>query len=227
MHLPARTEVASARGPGWLGRVLVVVLGLNVGLAWMAIQASFAFAHAVWLLAAGQVLAPAEPGRIAGQIAVLRLLQAVSWLTAAGLFLAWIHRALRTSAALGVRGVPSARDGLGDCLLPGANLVRVPRLVTALWRASAGDRAPSAIHLWVAWWWGVCLFAVVLDLVAVLPGRRFLVAFDPGGGLPVIVPGECLRIAAAVLTIVVVTRIERLQRDRWAAGTVAPGALGA
>jgi hypothetical protein len=39
--------------------------------------------------------------------------------------------------------------------------------------------------------------------------------------------GECARIAAAVLTIVVVGRIERHQRDRDAAGASIPRVAGA
>lgn len=200
-------------GPGWLGRILVAVLGLNIALAWMAIQASLVFAHAVWLLAAGQLLSAAEPGRIAGQIASLRLIQAATWLGTAGLFLAWVRRAHRTLEILGAPAARSARDGLRDLFVPGPNLVRIPRAVAALWRASAANRALPGVTAWVAWWWALCLAAVVLDLSALPPGRWLLTRVGVGGGFPLLVLGECVRIAAAVLTIAVVSRIDRSQRE--------------
>ena len=193
----------------------------------MAIQASLVFAHAVWLAAAGQILAEAEPSRIAGQIVVLRIVQAVAWLGAAGLFLAWIHRAHRTLEILGVPGARSPRDSVRDLLVPGANVARIPRVVASLWRSSAEDRTPSAVTAWVAWWWSLCLATVILDLSTLPPGRWLLARLGLGGGLPAFVLGECLRIAASVLTIVVVMRIGRHQRDRWEAWTSPAGVTGA
>jgi Domain of unknown function (DUF4328) len=225
-HRARSAEATPGPGPGWLGRSLIVLLGVNVVVAWMAIQASFVLAHAVWLAAAGQILAGAEPGRIAGQIARLRLAQAVLWVGTAGLLLAWIHRAHRTLETLGLRDVRAARDAVRECLIPGANVVRIPRVIGELWRASAGERDP-AIRTWVMWWWALCLATVALDLAAILPARRVLAGFGPGGGLPLLVLGECLRIAAAILTIVVVGRIERHQRDWHGAGASATPAVGA
>lgn len=207
--------------PSWLGASLIVTLGLNVALSWMAIQASLVLAHAVWLAAAGRILAEAEPSRIAGQIGVLRIVQAVAGLGAAGLFLAWVHGAHRTLELLGVPGSRAAGDSVRAVLIPGANLVRIPRVVAALWRASAGDRTPPTVTVWVAWWWGLCLATVLLDLSTVPPGRWLLARLGVGGGLPAYVLGELLRIAAAVLTIVVVMRIDRHQRDRCAAWAAA------
>jgi hypothetical protein len=189
-----------------------VVLGLNIVLAWMAIQASLVFAHAVWLAAAGRILAEAEPGRIAGQIVILRLVQAVAWLSAAGLFLAWIRRAYRTLEALDQAGEHSAPGGIKVFPVAGPNPVRIPRTVTSLWRASAGQRTPPAVTAWVAWWWSLCMATVTLDLSAIPPGRWLLTRLGLGGGLPLLVLGECCRIAAAVLTIVIVTRIDACQR---------------
>jgi hypothetical protein len=214
MPLRSRSGVAPGRrGSPWLGRILVVVLGLNVALAWMMVQASLVFAHAVWLAAAGQVLAGAEPRRIASQVAGLRLVQAAVWLTTAGLFLAWVHRVHRAPGIPGVPGLRTARDAVRAFLVPGANLVRVPRVVVALWQASAGQETPRAVTTWVAWWWALCLAAVALDLAAVPSGRWALGRLGLAGGLPLLVLGECVRIAAAVLTIVVVARIERHRRE--------------
>lgn len=222
-HRPRSAEATLGPGPGWLGRILIVLLGVNVVLAWMAIQATFVLAHAVWLAAAGQILAGAEPGRIAGQIARLRLVQAVLWVGAAGLLLAWIHRAHRMLETLGAPGARSARDGLGDCLIPGVNLARIPRVVISLWRVSAGNRTPPAVRSWVAWWWALCLATVVLDLAAISSGRRMLPGLGLGEGLPLRALGECARIAVAVLTIVIVHRIDDCQRQLFGRRIGRPG----
>jgi hypothetical protein len=197
-------------GPGWVGRVLVLVLVLNIGLAWFAIQGLLVLVQAVWLAAAGQVFAGAEPGRVAGELATLRLVQAAFWVGAAVLGVAWIHRTHRTLATLGAPGVRSIRDSIRACLVPGVNLVRVPSVVAGLWRASGAEAARASVSAWVGWWWALCLATLALDLAA-------LGWLGLGGGLPLRVLAECARIAAAVLTIVVVTRVERLLRDRCAA----------
>jgi hypothetical protein len=204
-------------GSGWVGRALVVVLGLNIGSAWLAIQGVLVLAQAVWLAAAGQVFAGAGPGNIADQIASLRLGQAALGLGAAALFVGWVHRVHRTLERLGVAGVLPARDSVKAVLTPGVNLVRIPSVVASLWRASATREPPSSVAVWVAWWWGLCLTTVVLDLSTVPPGRSILAPLGLGGGLPQRVLGECARIAAAVLTIVIVMRVERPLRDRGAA----------
>jgi hypothetical protein len=205
----------------------VIALGANAVLALMAIQALFVFTHAVWLAATGRVLEGAEPGRIAGQIASLRLIQGILWVVTAGLFLAWIHRTHRVLDTLGAPGARSARDGLRDCLIPGSNLARIPRVVMSLWRVSAEDRTLPAVRSWVGWWWGLCLASLALDLCAVPPGRWLLAGLGIGGGLPLLVFGECVRTTASVLTIVIVTRIERPLRDRHAAMVAARGTAGA
>jgi hypothetical protein len=214
------TDPPPSHAPAPLGRILIVVLGLNVVLALIALQAALVFVHAVWLAMAGHVLAQAEPGRIGRQLAILRLVQAVAWLGAGALFLAWVHGAHRTLRALGLPRAPSARDAALAFVVPGPNLVRPPRVVATLWRASAAPERPAGATTWVAWWWGVCLATLALDLSLVLPGRWLLTWSGLGGGLPLLALGECARIAAAILTIVLVTRIDRCLRDRWTAGAL-------
>jgi hypothetical protein len=220
MTVGAQSSEAMPRraNPGWIGRALVVVLGVSVALSWMTIQAMFVFTQAVWLAAAGQVFAGAEPGRIADQIGTLRLVLAGVLLGAAILFVGWIHRAHETLAALGGTGAGSARDSVRACLIPGVNLVRIPSMVASLWRASGADRPPASVSTWVAWWWALCLATAALDLSA----AGWL---GPEGALSLRVLAECARIAAAVLTIVIVTRIERLLRERSAASTPTAGTV--
>jgi hypothetical protein len=203
--------------PGWVGRSLVVLLGLNVGLAWLAIQGQFVLGQAVWLAAAGQVFEGVEPGRIAGQLGRLRLAQAGLAVGTAILFLAWVHRANWTLGRLGGPPVLPARDGVRALLVPGVNLVRIPSVVATLWRSSTVTGPARSIATWVAWWWGLCLATMILDLATVPWGRSTLLSLGLGGAPPVLVLRECARIAAAVLTIVIVTRIGGLQRDRCAA----------
>jgi hypothetical protein len=205
--------------PGWVGRSLVVALGLNVGLAWLAIQGQFVLWQAVWLAAAGQVFAGVEPGRVAGQLAGLRLAQAVLGVATAILFLAWVHQAHRTLERLGCPGILPARDGVRAFLIPGVNLVRIPSVIASLWRSSRSGGPPPSVATWVAWWWGLCLATMILDLSTVPSERTAPLSLGLGGAPPVLFLRECARIAAAVLSIVIVTRIGGLQRDRGAAAT--------
>ncbi len=209
-------------GSGWVRRLLILVLGVNVVLSWMAIQGAFVLAQAVWRALAGQVFAGAEPGRIGRQLVTLRLAQFVAWLAAAGLFLAWIHGAHRTLGALGFPGARSPGDAVRAFLVPGPNLVRPPRVVLGLWRASAGT--PGGSVPWVTWWWSLCLVGLVLTLWTALAIGGLHQWTGIGEALPLVVLTECVRIAAAVLTIVVVHRIDDCQCQLFGRRIGRPGA---
>jgi hypothetical protein len=201
-----------------LGAALVGSLGLNAALGWLALQAALFFPLLVWHALAGQFLPDSGLAAYGRQLGWLGLAQAVAGLLTGVLFLAWIRRASDTLVALGVTGLAySPRQAVAAFLVPGINLVAPLRVVSELWTASAmgesgpGHRTPSV----VAWWWGTLLLALLVDLVLIArgggPGRRL----GPGG-TPVMVLGEGLRIAAAVLAIAIVLRVNREQGERLA-----------
>jgi hypothetical protein len=198
-------------GPGPLGRILIVALAGDIVLAWVALQARLLFAQLVWFALGGHVVRGAEPSTAGGQLAGLLAVQRLAWLGTGILFLVWVCRAHRHLQAAGVAQVADPGEVLRAFLTPGANVVRAPRLVATLWRVSGVPA--GAVGRWVAWWWGLCLASVTVDLATAVMGRgvRGLIGLE--GGLGLLTLGEGLRIAAAVLGIVVVSRIDRGQRE--------------
>jgi hypothetical protein len=198
-------------------------LGLNVTLAWVALQATLLFPHLVWHALAGQFLPGGGLAAYGRQFAMLFLAQGVVWVLTAALFLGWIHRAYGNLAAMGATGLRySPHQAMAAFLVPGVNLVAPPRVMRELWAAS-GRRAPgteSEMPRVVAWWWGTLLLSVFVDLV--LSARVGGLTSRVGvGGMPVMLLGEAIRIAAAVLAVVLVLRVNRDQGerlDRLAAG---------
>lgn len=109
--------------------------------------------------------------------------------------------------------------------LPGGSLPGLGRQVAALrliqagtWLLTAGLflawarrtgarlRPGRAAPPFLAWWWSVTLASVALDLGAAWGaiGGQWL-----AGGMPVALAGEATRLAAAVLTLMVVRRVDR------------------
>jgi hypothetical protein len=200
-------------GPGVLGRILVVALALDVALAWVVFQARLLFVQVVWFALSGRLLGGAEPSTVGRQLVLLVTAQRLTWLATAVLFLAWVLRAHRHLRVAGIGRVAGARDVLRAFLTPGPNLLRAPRAIGRLWRASAPAGPPRAVERWVGWWWGVCVASVAVDVGAALLGRGFRGLIGLEGGLGLLALGEGLRIAAAVLTLVIVGRIDRSQRE--------------
>jgi hypothetical protein len=192
---------------------VIVALAADVVLAWVALQARLLFAQLVWFALGGHVVRGAEPSAVLGQLAGLLAVQRFAWLGTGILFLVWVRRAHRHLQAAGVAQVADPGEVLRAFLTPGANVVRAPRLVATLWRVSGSGVPAGAVGRWVAWWWGLSLASVTVDLGTAVMGRgvRGLIGLE--GGLGLLTLGEGLRIAAAVLTIVVVSRIDRCQRE--------------
>jgi hypothetical protein len=201
--------------PGLLGAALVGLLGLNVALAWVALQAVLLFPLLVWHALAGRFLPESGLPAYGRHLGLLALAQGVTWLLTAAVFLGWIRRVYRTLATTGATGLRhDPGRAVAAFLVPGVNLVAPLRVMRELWWVSApsapepGARTPPL----VAWWWGTLLLSVLADLV--LWGR----VGGPGrlgaGGLPMVVLGEILRIVAAVLAMTLVLRINRDQGER-------------
>jgi hypothetical protein len=201
-----------------------VVLGIDVALAWIALQTTLRFADVLWLGLAGYFLPDSDLARYGREVAFLRLLQGGFWILTAVVFLWWLHRTYRMLGILGAPGLThTPRQAVATFLVPGVNLVRPLRVMREVWTAShheerggASGAAPAA-PVMVTWWWALLLLSVGMDLVLLEPLRAAWMHFGRGSGLPLLVLGESLRIAAGVLAIAVVTRIngrlcERLER---------------
>lgn len=197
-------------------RALVIALGANAAAAWIVVLGLYTFFERVWLGLAslhGQSLASHW-----AQVELSRRLQGVAWLATAILFLLWLHRVygnLRVLGAVRLRFSPGW--AVGTFLVPGLNLLWPFLVVREIWTASDAhapdDPQPptGATSPWVAWWWGCFVTASVLD-----PGFWRLVEdtssrFGMGSSALFLVVAQLAEIAAAVLAIVVVRRVDARQ----------------
>ncbi|MGH7414886.1 MAG: DUF4328 domain-containing protein [Candidatus Rokuibacteriota bacterium] len=191
---------------------LVLVLGLDIVLAWMVIQGAYLYLGMVWHGLAGELLPPGAIETHGRQFLALRRIQAVAWLATILLFLVWLRRAQDLARS------PDGGSGWGTIaafLVPGPNLVRPVRLVSALWHDSGPRRAAprGRVPWWVGWWWALVLAAALAHaLAAGLAGDQAR-PLDLGGPMQLLLLAEVLEIAAAVLAILVVRRITDRQED--------------
>jgi hypothetical protein len=211
----------------WLGRGLVGLLVLDIALAWLVLQATLLFTHVVWHALAGEFQTGSPMSRYGLQFDVLLRSQGAAWILTGVCFLVWIARVTRNLPALGTSAPAySPRQAVGAFLAAAVSPVRPLAVMRAVWRGSDPREAPvpgrggAATPPVLAWWWGVLAASILMDLTQ----RAGL-----GGVMPLIVVGEALRIAAAVLTIAVVLAISGNQAERaWrrqvpARGTAAGG----
>jgi hypothetical protein len=199
------------RPPGRLGAALVLLLGVDAALALLAVQAGLLLVEFAWHALSGRFLPGADLGSVPRQLAGLRALQVLAAAATAGVAVAWGRRMWANLPALGASG-PGPRRPPGRW-----RLFRPPRAVTELWRASdpRGRPPPDRPPAPVAWWWGLLLASLAAEAGGLLggPGRSW-----PATGPGPILLTDGLRLAAAVLAIAVVVRIDGFQDARFRAG---------
>ncbi|HEY8079756.1 MAG TPA: DUF4328 domain-containing protein, partial [Labilithrix sp.] len=97
------------------------------------------------------------------------LVVALAFWVAAALVLVWLFHAVRNVHALGARAFPfTPGTAVLWWFIPFANLVQIPRIVSATWRASNGSSAwrENETTPLVAIWWGSHLASRLLGLLA-------------------------------------------------------------
>jgi hypothetical protein len=202
-------------------RLVVCLLALDIVLAWLTLMGIATYVDRVWHGLAGHVLRPGTLAQHAGQFEVVRCLQGLAWLGTGAAFLAWIHLAYENLEALGVeeRGY-SPRWAVGAFFIPLLNLIHPLRVVRELWNTSdeagTGEAMPhlGATSPWLLSWWGLLLASVAADPFALRPFEGPERGLDLGGSMAWVMAGAVLEMTAAVLAIVIVTRITRGQEER-------------
>lgn len=211
--------------PGRATRALSIALGANTVMAWMVLIGIHTFFERVWRGLGGGLYGQSLEEHWA-QIEIARRMQGLAWLVTALLFLLWLHRVYGNLRALGATRLRfSPGWAVGTFFVPGVNLVWPFLVVREIWTASAPDASdapqppPGATSPWVAWWWGCFVTASMLD-----PGPWRLMEntatrFGLGVSSLILVVGQLAEIAAAVLGIVVVRRIDTSQARAHAVGS--------
>jgi len=206
--------------PGPARKALMVALGANAVMAWVVILGVYTFLDRVWRgLGAGVAAGSLEAHW--SQLETARRLQGLAWVVTAVLFLVWLHRVYGNLGVLGAHRMRfSPRWAVGTFFVPVLNLVWPFLVLREVWNASGADAddapLPTSTPPLVAAWWATFVTATVLD-----PGFRRLVE-DPasrlavGGPTLLLFVAQLAEIAAAVLAIVLVLRIDERQGRRLA-----------
>ncbi|MFE2290121.1 DUF4328 domain-containing protein [Streptomyces sp. NPDC059452] len=163
--------------------------------------------------------------RAEGLHAAAGVAQLIAFLATAVVFIIWFHRTSRNAEVFDP-SVPTLGPGwsVGGWFVPIANFWFPYRVAAGSWKASTpvspeGVRLPvsrAPLHLW----WAVWVAAVILDRIAARTWER---AEEPGeivDGLALVLAADALDIVSAVLAVLFVRALTRMQVAR--AGLHAP-----
>lgn len=210
--------------PGRARTALILALGSDATLSWVVVVGFYTLVNRLWRGLGERFLPGSSLETHWSQIEAARRLQGLAWVVTAVLFLVWLHRVYANLAALGARRMRfSPRWAVGTFFLPVLNLVWPFLVMREVWNGSdpdpAGDEAapPANAVPWVVAWWTLFVGATLLD-----PGPWRLVEdlrshLSLGGPTVVLIAAQLAEIAAAVLAIVVVLKVDERQVRRWRA----------
>jgi len=203
------------RSPGILAVVLIGLLLLDMGLAWMVTQAAYVYVDIVWHALASKVFPGITLAEHSRQFRLLRLAQVAAWLVTAILFTAWLYRVDQNLWQLGETLRYSPREAVRSVLVPGPNLVRPFLVMREIWHATGRGEGgkPLGSGAWVAWWWLTLIGALCAEAATGGLAESALLPLDLGGALQLLILAQALEIAAGALGIVVVRRISARQRE--------------
>ncbi|MER6535085.1 DUF4328 domain-containing protein [Streptomyces sp900105755] len=214
------------RSPVGLGWAAAVLLGAVVAADLFAVWADFLQYDATGALADGQTGAAAfrRADRADELLGVAAGAQTVSLVACVIVYLCWFQR-VRANAQvfdpLGHRKSPGW--AIGGWFVPVVNLWYPRRITLDIWDASS-PRGTTRSHTLVNTWWALWLASLFADRVATTGSGD-----DAEGAAQVhddalrMILSDSLDIAAAVLAIVLVLRLTRMQHEKALAGTAPAG----
>jgi len=141
---------------------------------------------------------------------IIEILQLIIFISTAILFLIWIHRAHRNLPTLGARNLKySSKWAVWGFFVPILFFFRPFQVVREIWKASnpqiteefTWHRQPTPAL--IKWWWALYLFVM-------MSGSGFTMS----GGTISVEPSLPVKIVAAVLTILVVRKIDQGQEEK-------------
>ena len=199
---------------GHLRGALVACLALDALMAWIVVVGVYTFLNRVWGVLGGRLLPQSTLEEHWAQIVAARRIHGLVWILTAAVFLVWLHRARQALAARGIGGLRfSPGWTVGAFLVPGLNLIWAPQAIHEVWRASepgAGTAArewPGTLGPWIVAWWALFVLASLADPLPRRLDPHALADVTLGRATLVLVGGQLMEIAAAVLAVVVVRAI--------------------
>jgi hypothetical protein len=214
------------RSPVGLGWAAVVLLGVVVAADLFAVWADFKQYDATGALADGETGAAAfrRADRADSLYGVAAGAQAVSMVGCVVVYLCWFHRVRANAQVFNPFGHSKSPGwAIGGWFVPVANLWFPRRITLDIWDASSPWGTTRSHTLVNAWW--------ALWLASLFAGRAATSDYGDSGGAAQVRDGalrmlisDSLDIAAAVLAILVVVRLTRMQHEKAMAGS-APAAF--
>jgi heme/copper-type cytochrome/quinol oxidase subunit 2 len=177
---------------------LVVLLGLNVVLAAVAVVVRLSEVGLLQRIGRGELVTTEEASRSDQRVAVVTITGIVVLVVTGVVWLVWQHRSQANLHAARLRELQYTPGwAVGWWLIPLASLVKPFQTVRELWKASGGDEHWWQTTTWplIGWWWAAWISGFVLDRVA-------SVVVDSASTLDTLIFGSRLFLGSEVVTIV-------------------------
>ncbi|MFD7066427.1 DUF4328 domain-containing protein [Streptomyces sp. NPDC059913] len=212
------------RSPEGLAKAVVVLLSVVAAADVLAVAAGANMRRLITAAMADYASVSDKEAELADNLyAGAGGLQALAFLATAVVFLIWFHR-VRHNAGIFDRSMQPMRPGwaIGGWFIPIANLVLPRRIAGGIWTASAQTNTDGSWRHVPATvmnlWWGVWIGSLLLSRFA---QRRYMAAESPqeivdAAGL--VMATDALDIVAAVLAVLFVRKLTRMQGERAALG---------
>ncbi|MEU9062233.1 DUF4328 domain-containing protein [Streptomyces sp. NPDC048430] len=211
------------RSPVGLARAAVVLLGIVIATDLLAVAAGLNLRGEYAVVTDGFVFDGDGSYRAAQWYAGVGVLQSNAMMATAVLFILWFRR-VRLNAEVFDAGLQSMRPGwaVGAWFIPVANFWLPRRVAGGIWTASAQTNPDGAwrtvsmapLNLW----WGVWVFSMVFSQYAGRQYEQTRLSPEIVDAVGLVLVGDVLDIAAAVLAILFVRKLTRMQGERAALG---------
>ncbi|MEV0177961.1 DUF4328 domain-containing protein [Streptomyces sp. NPDC050625] len=213
---------ARLRSPVVLGRAAAVALGLVIAADLFAIWADFLQLDVTGDLVdgAGGSDVVRRAHRADSLYGASGIVQGVALIGSIVVFLCWFHRVRVNAEVFDASGHSKSRGwAIGGWFTPVVNLWYPRRITLDIWDASSPWGKPASHALVNAWWtlWIMSLFA---DRAALTGYRRAEGAAELRDATRTMLFSDVLDMAAAVLAVLVVLRLTRMQHHKALAGPV-------
>ncbi|MFE2264930.1 DUF4328 domain-containing protein [Streptomyces griseosporeus] len=216
------------RSPAALGRATAVLLGLVIATDLFAIYADWLEMDVTGDLADGvtgaRVIDRADHAD--ALYGISSIAQGVALVATAVVYLCWLWRVQVNAEVFDASGHRMKRGWtIGAWFCPVVNLWFPRRIVADSWDASARWGSRSG-HTPVNAWWTLWLLSLVVDQYAARSDRQAETAEELRDAATTMLFSDCLDVAAAVLAIVVVVLLTRMQERKVLSGELPTPALG-
>jgi len=224
----ASISVSRPRSPVGLGRIAVALLGLVIAVDLFAVYADFRLYDVIGDVMGGtggdaefrRVEAAHSLDLLAGRVHTGALVVCVIG------YLCWFVR-VRANAGVFDPGEQSMQAwwAVVGWFVPGLNLWYPRRITLEIWDAGRSPAGARRSHLLVNLWWTLCVLSIVADR---LGDMNYESDFTPAYNRAILLLSLLARtveIVAAVLAILVVLRLTRMQHAKILAGPGVPLAV--